>query len=80
MREISTQSGTRRYKVFIPSGYDGSKALPLVVMLHGCTQDPDDIARGTRLNESAEDKSVLVAYAGTGMILATRRGTRESRR
>jgi poly(hydroxyalkanoate) depolymerase family esterase len=62
MREISTQNGTRRYKVFIPSGYDGSKALPLVVMLHGCTQDPDDIARGTRLNESAEDKSVLVAY------------------
>jgi poly(hydroxyalkanoate) depolymerase family esterase len=62
MREISTEHGTRRYKVFIPSGYDGSKALPLVVMLHGCTQDPDDIARGTRLNESAEDKSVLVAY------------------
>ena len=62
MREISTDQGTRRYKLYIPGSYDGSKPLPLVVMLHGCTQDPDDIARGTRLNESAEAKSVLVVY------------------
>ncbi len=61
-RELSTEHGVRRYKLFIPSSYDGSKALPLVVMLHGCTQDPDDIARGTRLNGAAEEKSVLVAY------------------
>ena len=62
MREISTEQGVRRYKLYVPGSYDGSKAFPLVVMLHGCTQDPDDIARGTRLNESAEEKSVLVAY------------------
>jgi poly(hydroxyalkanoate) depolymerase family esterase len=61
-REISSEQGTRRYKLFIPGGYNGSTALPLVVMLHGCTQDPDNIARGTRLNELAEEKSVLVAY------------------
>jgi poly(hydroxyalkanoate) depolymerase family esterase len=62
VREISTDHGTRRYKLFVPESYNGSKAYPLVVMLHGCTQDPDDIARGTRLNESAEEKGVLVAY------------------
>lgn len=62
MREIATEHGTRRYKLYIPGSYDGSKALPLIVMLHGCTQDPDDIARGTRLNESAEEKGALVAY------------------
>ncbi|MDP9176394.1 MAG: PHB depolymerase family esterase [Gemmatimonadota bacterium] len=61
-REISTDHGQRRYKLFIPGSYNGSTALPLVVMLHGCTQDPDDIARGTRMNELAEEKSVLVAY------------------
>ena len=61
-REITTPSGARRYKLFVPSRYDGSAAMPLVVMLHGCTQDPDDIARGTRFNELAEEKSVLVAY------------------
>lgn len=62
LRQISTEHGQRRYKLFIPGSYNGSRALPLVVMLHGCTQDPDDIARGTRMNELAEEKSVLLAY------------------
>src|SRR6187402_2748545 len=62
LREISTEHGARRYKLFIPQSYSGSTKLPLVVMLHGCTQDPDDIARGTQLNELADEKSVLVAY------------------
>ena len=37
-------------------------ALPLVVMLHGCTQNPDDFAIGTRANRWAEDKRCLVVY------------------
>jgi poly(hydroxyalkanoate) depolymerase family esterase len=61
-REITTDQGVRRYKLFVPGSYNGSKALPLVVMLHGCTQDPDDVARGTQLNAVAEEKSVLVVY------------------
>jgi poly(hydroxyalkanoate) depolymerase family esterase len=61
-REITTDQGVRRYKLYVPGSYNKSKALPLVVMLHGCTQDPDDIARGTQLNAVAEEKSVLVVY------------------
>jgi hypothetical protein len=54
----SNPAGSRTYKLFVPSGYQG-QPLPLVVMLHGCTQSPDDFAAGTRMNFIAEEKSVL---------------------
>jgi poly(hydroxyalkanoate) depolymerase family esterase len=54
-------AGSRRYKLFVPSAYRG-QPLPLVVMLHGCTQTPDDFATGTRMNILAEERGCFVAY------------------
>jgi poly(hydroxyalkanoate) depolymerase family esterase len=57
----SNAAGSRAYRLFIPSRYNGHP-LPLIVMLHGCTQSPDDFAAGTRMNFSAQAQSCFVVY------------------
>ena len=57
----SSPAGSRAYKLFIPSRYEG-QPLPLLVMLHGCTQSPEDFAAGTRMNFVAEKQNCLVVY------------------
>ena len=58
----SNEAGSRTYKLFVPSSYHQGQPLPLVVMLHGCTQSPDDFAAGTRMNFIAEEQNCLVVY------------------
>jgi poly(hydroxyalkanoate) depolymerase family esterase len=60
-RTYSSPAGSRSYRLFIPSRYR-EQPLPLVVMLHGCTQSPDDFAAGTRMNFLAEEQNCFVAY------------------
>jgi poly(hydroxyalkanoate) depolymerase family esterase len=54
-------AGSRAYRLFIPSRYR-ERPLPLVVMLHGCTQSPNDFAAGTRMNFIAEEQDCFVVY------------------
>lgn len=60
-RSFSNAAGQRAYRLYVPSQYR-DQPMPLVVMLHGCTQNPDDFAAGTRMNELAEEFGVIVAY------------------
>jgi poly(hydroxyalkanoate) depolymerase family esterase len=58
---FTNEAGSRTYKLYVPSCFKG-EALPLVVMLHGCTQSPDDFAAGTKMNECAERQGLFIAY------------------
>jgi poly(hydroxyalkanoate) depolymerase family esterase len=60
-RTFSCEAGSRPYKVYVPSDSAGRR-LPLIVMLHGCTQNADDFAAGTAMNEHAERLGFVVAY------------------
>lgn len=65
-RSFSAAAGTRAYKLYLPpqaaQAQVKTKTLPMVVMLHGCTQSADDFAAGTQMNRLADQHGFLVLY------------------
>lgn len=60
-RTFRNAAGSCTYKLYLPADH-GDRELALVLMLHGCTQDPDDFARGTRINSLADERGLVVVY------------------
>ena len=54
--------GSLAYRLFKPAGAEGPR--PLLVMLHGCGQTPEDFATGTGMNLLAKERGVIVLYPG----------------
>ena len=59
-RSYSGAAGVLNYRLYVPS--DPARRGALILMLHGCTQDPDDFAVGTRMNALADEFGFIVAY------------------
>jgi poly(hydroxyalkanoate) depolymerase family esterase len=61
VQRYSGAAGQMDYKLFIPARTTQAP-MPLVVMLHGCTQNPDDFAAGTAMNRLAQEQGFAVLY------------------
>jgi poly(hydroxyalkanoate) depolymerase family esterase len=51
---------SREYLLYVPRGYGGWKRRPLVVMIHGCKQTPEEFAAATRITRIADERGWLV--------------------
>lgn len=58
---VSSQ-GDRDFSVYTPAGYQPQTPVPMIVMLHGCTQTIQDLAAGTQMNQLADQKQFIVVY------------------
>lgn len=59
--QFTCVAGSRQYMIYLPQS---APKVPsgLIVMLHGCTQNPRDFAAGTQMNELAEQHGFIVVY------------------
>ena len=54
--------GTRAFRTYIPATVTDGAATGIVMMLHGCTQNPEDFAIGTGMNALADTHGFVVIY------------------
>jgi len=59
---VSLLQSKRNYHLYLPGRYAAAKQWPLLVMLHGCKQDPVTFSSGTRMNQLADQEGFLVLY------------------
>jgi poly(hydroxyalkanoate) depolymerase family esterase len=57
---VSPAPPWRDYMLYLPRGYDEKRRVPLVVWLHGCRQDPEAFAAGSRIASFADERGFLV--------------------
>ncbi len=60
--KVTVDDVDRNFMVRLPKGYDPQQHYPVVILLHGMNQDPEDIERLTRFNELADKDGVIAVY------------------
>ncbi len=66
-RSFTCPAGSRNYRLYVPASAP-DRPRGLVIMLHGCKQDPEDFAAGTGMNAVAETHGLVVAYPRQGGV------------
>jgi poly(hydroxyalkanoate) depolymerase family esterase len=61
-RTFTVAGRTRRARVHLPAGVERQTAVPLVCMLHGCTQDAASFAAATLMNDAADRHGFVAVY------------------
>ena len=56
------KAGSREYFVYTPANYQPGTAVPLLVMLHGCDEEPREFAVVTQMHQLADQKQFIVVY------------------
>ena len=60
--KVTVDDADRNFLVRLPKGYDATRHYPVVILLHGMNQDPEDIERLTRFNELADKDGIIAIY------------------
>jgi poly(hydroxyalkanoate) depolymerase family esterase len=55
-------SRDRDYKVFVPASYTGQTPVPMVMVLHGCSQTEQNMLAETRFRELAERDGFIAVF------------------
>jgi acetyl esterase/lipase len=53
LRTVKTPAGERKYALYVPQGYDGSRPFPAVLFLHGSGERGDDGIKGGQIGLGA---------------------------
>lgn len=60
--DLALAGNTRSYELHVPTGYDGSSPLPLVLNFHGFTSNGAQQRLYTRMDDTADEHGFIVAY------------------
>jgi poly(hydroxyalkanoate) depolymerase family esterase len=59
---FTNAAGTRAYRTYVPSTYTAGTAVPMVVVLHGCSQSAEVMRQLTRFDQLAETEGFIAVF------------------
>jgi polyhydroxybutyrate depolymerase len=60
--KVTVDDVERTFTVRLPKAYEAQRRYPVLILLHGMNQDPDDIERLTRFDELADKVGIIAVY------------------